>query len=463
MHSSDIAVLGLGTMGRNVAMNLARHGFAVTVFNRTWEKTQSFMAGPAKEASVIAARDLQACVASLSTPRNILLMVKAGEPVHEILDKLQPLLSPGDTIMDGGNSHFSQTEYRVRQLAEQGINFLGVGISGGEHGALTGPSIMAGGALSGWKQVQPLLTAVAARAHDNHPCATYVGMDGAGHFVKMVHNGIEYAFMQVLAEAYALFTHGAGLTPLETATIFDGWNVGVLKSYLVEITAQILRTLINDTPLVELILDKAEHTGTGKWTTQTALDLGVAIPSITAAVDARLLSALKHERIHAAACFPDQGRTGITARPATLEQAVLFATLCVHAQAFALVQEAERLWRWGMDPAQILRTWRAGCIIRAALLDNLAMAFDNQPHLPNLLLAPELQPWLHAGQHAMRETVASATQAGIPVPVMSASLTYFDSYRSASLPANLIQAQRDFFGAHQFEWMDKPGRVHWEW
>ncbi|NCD25730.1 MAG: NADP-dependent phosphogluconate dehydrogenase [Deltaproteobacteria bacterium] len=462
MHDNDIALIGLAAMGQNLALNMARHGLRVTVHNRTWTKTENFMTGPARGHAILAARDLKSVAASLARPRKIFLMVKAGQAVDDLLDELLPLLEPGDIVMDGGNSHFADTARRVQRLARQGLHFLGVGVSGGEQGALHGPSIMPGGPRPAWEQVAPMLKAIAARADDGRPCTAYMGEDGAGHFVKMVHNGIEYADMQLIAEIYDLLRQSAGLGAADIADTFETWNHGPLQSFLIEITATVLRTTDKDTPLVDLILDKAGSKGTGRWTTQTALDLGVATPTINAAVDARLLSALTTERQTASALL--SGPTEPCAPPdfESLGQALFAAKLVSYAQGFALLRAARDTWAWSLDLPQITRVWRAGCIIRAAFLNDLAKAFDTAD-LPNLLLAPTFGPRLETGQTALRQTVALAARHGIPVPTLAASLAYYDSYRAARLPANLIQAQRDFFGAHRFERIDQPGAFHWDW
>lgn len=462
MHDNDIALIGLAAMGQNLALNMARHGLAVTVYNRTWAKTEVFMTGPARGHSILAARDLKSVAASLARPRKIFLMVQAGSAVDALLDELLPLLEPGDIVMDGGNSHFADTSRRVERLRALDLHFLGVGVSGGEQGALHGPSIMPGGTRPAWEQVAPILEAIAARADDGQPCTAYMGENGAGHFVKMVHNGIEYGDMQLIAEIYDLLRRGAGLSAEKIAETFEDWNHGALKSFLIEITATVLRATDNGTPLVDLILDRAGSKGTGRWTTQTALDLGVPTPTINAAVEARLLSTLSTERQAASTILPGPDPC-VPLDPALLGQALFTAKLASYAQGFALLQAAREEWAWSLDLAQIARIWRAGCIIRAAFLDDLAAAFAARPDLPNLLLAEVFQPQLDTGQAALRQIVALAARHGIPVPALSASLAYYDSYRAARLPANLIQAQRDFFGAHRFERIDQAGSFHWDW
>lgn len=466
MQNNDIALIGLAVMGQSLALNMARNGFKVVVYNRTWSTTEAFMTGPAQSASIIAARDLTACVASLCRPRKIFLMVQAGAAVDAVLSELTPLLEPGDIVMDGGNSHYPDTERRMKSLAEKDIHFLGVGVSGGEKGALLGPSIMPGGTRQAWDQVAPILTAIAAKAKDGEPCTAFMGGGGAGHFVKMVHNGIEYADMQLIAEVYDLLRRGAGLEAPAIADIFAQWNKEALASFLIEITAQVLRVADGTTaaPLVDMILDRAGSKGTGKWTTEAALELSVPTPSINAAVEARLLSASTDARTLA------EHNADIPHLPqlpdnliAKLAQALYAAKLIAYAQGFGIFRAAENTWQWGLDAPAIARSWRAGCIIRAVFLDDIAAAFTATPNLPNLLIAPEFAQALTEGQSALREIVSWAALAGVPVPALAASLAYFDSARSKRLPANLIQAQRDAFGAHQFERIDRPGKFHAQW
>jgi len=465
MYSNDIALIGLAVMGQNLALNMARNGFTVTVYNRTWEKTEAFMLGAAKGTSIIAARDLKACVASLKKPRMIFLMVKAGAAVDAVLEELAPYLEPGDIIIDGGNSHFDDTAARMCRLEAEGVCYLGVGVSGGEKGALLGPSIMPGGSQDAWEQVAPMLQAIAAHAADGQACAEYMGRDGAGHFVKMVHNGIEYAVMQLLAEAHDLLTHGLGLRAEEEADVFSEWNAGLAASYLLEITEEILRTkdTLSGAPILDVVRDKAGSKGTGLWTTQTALSLGVPTPTITAAVEARMLSGLAEERAHAARTLPGPQATPQSADTDLLGRAVFMAALTAYAQGFALIRAAENTWYWGLQPSVIARVWREGCIIRAAFLDDLALAFEHEPGLANLLLAPAFDDILSRGHASLRRTVCVAADLGIPAPALTASLAYYDGYRSHRLPANLIQAQRDYFGAHGFERMDQSGVFHGPW
>jgi 6-phosphogluconate dehydrogenase len=465
MHQSDIALIGLAVMGQNLALNMARNGFAVTVYNRTWEKTEAFMSGPARGASVIAAMDLKACVASLRKPRRLFLMVKAGSAVDAVLDELLPLLEPGDVVMDGGNSYFEDTAARIRRSRIAGVDFLGVGVSGGEKGALLGPSIMPGGPREAWERVRSALEAIAARAGDGRPCAAYMGRDGAGHFVKMVHNGIEYGVMQLLSEAHDLLLRGHGLEAAAQAEIFAAWNSGPAASYLLEITADILsrRDALTGSPILDVIRDSAGSKGTGLWTSRSALTLGVPAPTIAAAVEARMLSGRSELRREAAPLLPGPHQAAPPADSDSLGRALFLATLAAYAQGFDLMREAERTWDWGLDAADIARVWRAGCIIRAAFLDDVAQAFEREPRMENLLLARALDAPLASGHGALRRTVSLAAELGVPAPGLSASLAYYDALRSARLPASLIQAQRDYFGAHGFERADIPGTFHGPW
>lgn len=392
-------------------------------------------------------------------------MVKAGDAVDKLIDEIVPFLEPGDVIMDGGNSHFQDTERRIRDLQGAGIFFLGVGVSGGEKGALLGPSIMPGGDRVGWGQVSSILESIAARSADGRPCTDYMGAGGAGHFVKMVHNGIEYAVMQLIAETYDLLVRGHGYPDEQAAKIFRTWNRGPGSSYLLEITSHILGTIdpSSGQPILGSIVDAAGSKGTGLWTTQTSLALGVPAPTITAAVEARLISGLRAERLHAGAL------PGVLTNPEALSdggdslgQALLTATLMAYAQGFALLQAAEAAWSWGLDPVRIARVWREGCIIRAAFLDTLAEALSH-PGLPNLLQAATMRETFSRGGSHLRQAVALAARQGVPAPALASSLAYYDAYRSARLPANLIQAQRDYFGYHGFERLDSPGTFHGPW
>ena len=467
MSTRDIALVGLAVMGQNLALNMAGKGISVTVYNRTESVTQEFMARAGQAAGLLAASTLAGAVASLGRPRKVFLMVKAGSAVDHVIDDLAPLLEPGDIIVDGGNSHFRDTELRAETLAAKGLHYLGVGVSGGEEGALHGPSIMPGGDREAYGQLEPVLTAIAARA-DGEPCVGWMGKGGAGHFVKMVHNGIEYGDMQLIAEAYDILGRAGGLSAGRQAEGFAQWNRGLLSSYLVDITSQVLRRKDEATgqPLVDLVLDAAEQKGTGRWTAESALELGVPVPTLTAAVEARNISALKAERVRAARLLSGP-RTepvkDVNALVSDVEQALYVAKVCSYAQGFALLAGADRHFEFGLELTLAARVWRAGCIIRAAFLDDIAASFKNDPALDNLLLAPEFTPQVERSIPALRRVVGLAVAAGIPVPAFSASLTYFDAYRSPRLPANLIQAQRDCFGAHTFRRTDREGVFHADW
>lgn len=466
MSGSQIAVLGLGTMGAALARNIARNGFPLTVYNRHADKTHAFLEAYGAP-HVSGAFSLEEVVRQLERPRRLMLMVPAGNPVDAMIDALRPLLEPGDIIIDGGNSHYTDTERRQAALAEHGILLLGTGISGGEEGALWGPSIMPGGPRAAYDAVAPIFEAIAAKAHDGTPCVTYLGEGGSGHYVKMVHNGIEYAIMQAIAEVYDLLSRVGNLPPAEQSAVFAEWNRAELASFLVEITAHILATTDPDTgrPIVEVILDKAKQKGTGKWTSQEALDVGVAVPSITEAVEARILSGLKEERVAAAAQLagpspePDDAHRLIAATRDALYAAMIVA----FAQGMALLDRARTEHGYTYNLHDVATIWRAGCIIRAALLEEIRTAYTETPTLANLLLAPTFREALAERQQTWRETVHIAVRNGVPVPVIAASLAYYDGYRSERLPANLIQAQRDFFGAHTFERVDKEGVFHFNW
>lgn len=459
---NDIALIGLAVMGQNLVLNMARNGIAVTVFNRTRERTEDFLGGPAKGQPITPAWDVPSCVAALSRPRKIILMVKAGTAVDQLLDELLPVLEPGDIVVDGGNSHFEDTVRRTRRLREAGMFFAGMGVSGGEEGALLGPSLMPGGPLPAWEQMRPILEKIAARSADGEPCADYMGSDGAGHFVKMVHNGIEYAVMQLIAETWDLLRRGLNLSPEQTADCFAAWNTGAASSYLLEITVNILRTkdLPGDGFVVDAILDTAQGKGTGLWTSQSALHLGVPVPAITAAVEARMVSMRREERQRYAPLLPAANVSLDIPAPETLGTALFLATRLAYLQGFSLLMAAEKTWNWGLDPARIARVWRAGCIIRAAFLDDLARTFAPESPLAFITSDPAA---LADAQLALRRVTALAVATGIPAPGLGASLAYYDAFRSARLPASLVQAQRDYFGAHGFERPDRPGVFHGPW
>lgn len=455
--SYQIGLLGLGVMGRSLAMNLHRNNIPVIGFDPFPKIPADF---PVKVAGSV-----PELVSALEAPRVILLMVPAGEPVDVAVNSLKPHLEKGDIVIDGGNSFFADTERRVKSLEADGISFIGMGVSGGESGALWGPSMMPGGGETAWARLQPMLEAIAAKAPDGTPCVGWMGRGGAGHYVKMVHNGIEYGDMQLIAEVYDLLHRGAGLSNLELASVFARWNEGDLKSYLIEITAEILRRKEGDVDLVDLILDEAAQKGTGKWTSQNAFDVGAPIPTINAAVESRILSSLKAERVAAAQVLGGTGLyQGDRNRLVELAGQALYACkVTSYAQGFAMLKLASTEYGWGLDFAAIARVWRAGCIIRAGLLEDVTAAFVREPNLPNLLLDATFSAELRERQAAWREVVQTGVGLGIPMLAISASLAYFDAYRSGVLPANLTQAQRDYFGAHTYRRVDKEGSFHTLW
>ncbi|MGE0022048.1 MAG: NADP-dependent phosphogluconate dehydrogenase [Hyphomicrobium sp.] len=467
---AQFGLIGLGVMGENLALNLEDHGSRVALWTHTEGKVRQFIERNGASRQWIGARTLEEFVAAITPPRRIFLMIKAGAPVDEMLERLAPLLSPGDVVIDGGNSFFRDTQRREIAAHPRGVHFVGMGVSGGELGARYGPSLMPGGARVAYEMLRPVLEAIAAKT-DSGPCVTYLGPDGAGHYVKMIHNGIEYGLMQAIAEAYDLLRRGLGLPAADLADRFAAWNRGPLESYLVEITAKVLSAEdpVTGNPLVEMILDQAGQKGTGKWTAQSALELGVPIPAIAAALDARALSSMKGERLIASR----QLGAAITGRipgdvqevAAAVHSALHAATICSFAQGMSLLRIASAEYGWEVDLREVARIWKGGCIIRARLLDTLMHAFGREPDLTNVLLDTEIRPTLATTEAPWRRTVAAAAAAGIPVPVMSASLAYFDSYRSARLPQNLTQAQRDFFGAHTYQRVDQRdgGFVHTDW
>ena len=467
MKQRDIGMIGLGVMGQNLVLNMERNGFTTAVFDREASATNVFIEGPAAGRNVTAARSIEELCALLKRPRLVMMMVPAGAPVDTVITQLKPQIEPGDLIMDGGNSHFSDTERRSKELEALGFNYLGVGVSGGEEGALRGPSLMPGGPREAYERVEPLLKAIAAKVN-GEPCVAWIGPRGAGHFVKMVHNAIEYGDMQLIAEAYDLLHRGLDLTAEELQGIFARWNEGKLSSYLVEITAKIFshRDEWTGGALVELILDQAEQKGTGRWTVQTAPELGVPIPTIDAAVSARCLSAYREERLEAAKAFPIAPRRHAGDHGDFIEvvgEALYVAKICSYAQGMALLRRASGEYGYRIDCGEVARIWRGGCIIRARLLDDVRAAFRERPELSNLLMAPFFRDEVLGRHKALREAVKAAAGLGIPAPGMSASLAYFDAYRSGRLPANLIQAQRDFFGAHSYRRLDREGVFHTKW
>jgi 6-phosphogluconate dehydrogenase len=466
--AQSFGVIGLAVMGENLALNVERNGFPIAVYNRSREKTDKFMAERAVGKNVVATYSLEAFVQSLERPRKILIMVKAGAPVDAVIEQLKPLLDQGDILIDGGNSLYSDTQRRAAELESEKFTFIGMGVSGGEEGALNGPSLMPGGTASAYKYLEPILTKIAAQVDDG-PCVTYIGPGGAGHYVKMVHNGIEYGDMQLIAEAYDLMKNVAGLNHQQLHEVFAAWNTtDELNSYLIEITADIFTKIDPDTglPLVELILDSAGQKGTGRWTVVEALEVGVAIPTITAAVNARIMSAYKAERMDAAQQLqgPSHQFNGdVQAFINKVRDALYCSKMCSYAQGMALLKAASEKYDYNLDLGECARIWKGGCIIRAGFLDKIKKAFDEQPNLANLLLAPEFKQSILDRQVAWREIIVAAAEYGIAVPAFSASLDYFDSYRRSSLPQNLTQAQRDYFGAHTYQRVDKEGVFHTEW
>lgn len=471
MTKRTFGVIGLAVMGENLALNVESRGFPIAVYNRTASKTKEFMETRAVGKDVKAAYSLEEFVQILERPRKILVMVKAGPPVDAVIEQLKPLLEEGDMIIDGGNSLYEDTERRTRDLeSTTKLGFVGMGVSGGEEGALHGPSLMPGGTEFAYRELEPILTKIAAQVDDG-PCVTYVGAGGAGHYVKMVHNGIEYGDMQLIAEAYDVLKNGLGLSNQQLKETFAQWNrTDELNSYLIEITADIFKYVDPETGhhLVDLILDSAGQKGTGRWTVLSSLELGVPIPTIYAAVNARVMSAYKDERVAAAKELPGPGET-------YLEDAALFvdkvrdalycSKMCSYAQGMALIAKASQEFNYNISLPESARIWKGGCIIRAGFLDKIRKAFAENPELPNLLLAPEFKQSILDRQEAWREVLVLANKLGIPVPAFSSSLDYFDSYRRANLPQNLTQAQRDYFGAHTYERTDKPRGefFHTEW
>ncbi len=457
-------------MGQNLVLNMANHGYSVSVFNRTLSVVDEFMAGRAEGYRTIrGTHSIPELVESLAKPRRIMLMVKAGRAVDAVIDQLIPYLSPGDIIIDCGNSYFKDTISRSKALEEEGFLYLGVGVSGGEEGALKGPSIMPGGSKAAWEHVEKIFTDIAAKADSGEPCCRYLGPDGAGHFVKMVHNGIEYADMELIAEAYAIMKNIFGMSAKEMEATFTDWSKGDLSSYLIEITRDILGKKDKDTgkPIVDVIKDAAGQKGTGKWTSQEALDLGVPAPTLVQAVFARCMSALKDERVQASTMLKGPAQVEFAddrARSISHLRAALYASkICAYAEGFALLREASREYGWNLDLGGVALLWRGGCIIRAQFLERITDAFNHNPNLTNLILDPYFKDVIISSQDSWRLLASWAIRHGIPVPAFTSALSYYDSYRAPGLPANLIQAQRDYFGAHTYERLDKPGTYHTEW
>ena len=469
MSKQQIGVVGMAVMGRNLALNIESRGYSVSIFNRSSSKTDEVIAlHPDKK--LVPTYTVEEFVDSLEKPRRILLMVKAGEATDKTIQSLLPHLDKGDILIDGGNTFFKDTMRRNEMLANSGINFIGTGVSGGEEGALKGPAIMPGGQKDAYDLVAPILEEIAAKADDGAPCVTYIGPNGAGHYVKMVHNGIEYGDMQLIAESYDILRRVGGLTVEETAEVFKSWNTGELDSYLIEITADILTKKDPETgkPMVEVIMDTAGNKGTGKWTSQSALDLGVPLPLITESVFARYISTLKEEREIASKELspikvPELSNTEKQALIESVRKGLYFSKIMSYAQGFAQMRVASEEFDWNLNYGEIAKIFRAGCIIRAQFLQKITDAFERDPELKNLLLDKYFLYVTESYQEAVREVVVTAVQAGIPVPTFSSALAYYDSYRSEVLPANLIQAQRDYFGAHTYNRVDKPGVFHFEW
>jgi 6-phosphogluconate dehydrogenase len=467
MTKQQIGVIGLAVMGKNLALNIESRGYTVSVFNRSASKTEELLAEAAGK-QLVGTYSMEQFVDSLEIPRKILIMVKAGAATDDTIEQLLPYLTPGDILIDGGNAHFDDTLRRSKALAAQQIRFIGTGVSGGEEGALKGPAIMPGGQKDAYALVEPIFTAISAKVGTD-PCCTYIGPDGAGHYVKMVHNGIEYGDMQLICEAYHLLKDVLGLSAGELHEIFAEWNRGELDSYLIEITADIFTKVDEESgqPLVDVILDKAGQKGTGKWTSQSALDLGVPLSIITESVFARCLSAMKAERVTASKLY---GAPAQSAQPQDraafiekIRQALYASKICSYAQGFAQMKAASEEYEWNLNYGEIAMIFRGGCIIRARFLQNIKDAFDRNPNLQNLLLDHYFQSVIEKYQQAWREVVATAVTNGIPVPAFASALAYFDSYRSATLPANLLQAQRDYFGAHTYQRTDKEGVFHTSW
>ncbi len=465
---AKIGMIGLAVMGENLALNIARNGFPIAVFNRDTSKVDKFL-GRAEGKQVIGAYSIQDFVNSLEKPRKIILLVKAGGPVDAVLAQLKPLLDAGDIVIDGGNSFFQDTRRREKEMKDAGFNFIGSGVSGGESGALWGPSLMPGGDRNAYEQIRPIWEAIAAKVDDG-PCVTYIGPDGAGHFVKMVHNGIEYGDMQLIAEAYDILRNALGLEASELASVFAKWNEGDLNSYLIEITAKIFT--VGDPSgsgaLVDKVLDVAGQKGTGKWTAETALELGVVIPTMQAALDSRVLSGLKAERVEASKQLPGPSERYPGNKQELIDavhDALYASKICSYAQGMNLIRRGSDEYKWDVNLGELSRIWKGGCIIRAQFLDKIKQAYQRRADLPNLLLDPDFKAWALEAQPRWRQAVTTAQSLGIPAAAMSASLAYFDTYRAANLPLNLTQAQRDFFGSHTYQRADdlSGAFVHTEW
>ena len=456
---SDIGLIGLAVMGENLILNMESKGFTVTAYNRTTDKVDNFINGRAKGKNIRGAKSLEEFIGSLERPRKVMLMVKAGKAVDDFIDLLIPLLEPGDIIIDGGNTHFPDTNRRTKYVESKGLLFIGTGVSGGEEGALLGPSIMPGGSVKAWESVKPIFQRIAAKVNGDIPCCDWVGENGAGHFVKMVHNGIEYGDMQLICEAYQIMRDYVGLSSDEMHQVFAEWNKGDLDSYLIEITRDILGYRENGEPLVDKILDTAGQKGTGKWTAVAALDLGVPLTLIGEAVFSRCLSAQKDERVIASNILTGSAPKFSGDKKAFIEdlrQALFASKIVSYAQGYVLMREAAKEYTWNLNYGGIALMWRGGCIIRSVFLGKIREAFDRNPDLTNLLLDPYFTDKVVNAQDGWRRVLSAAIQNGIPVPALTTALSYFDGYRCERLPANLLQAQRDYFGAHTYERIDKP-------
>ena len=460
MRAMDIGLIGLAVMGENLVLNMESKGFGVAVFNRTVSKVDAFIKGRGKGKKIVGCHSIEELCASLKKPRKIMLMVKAGQAVDDFIELLLPHLEKGDIIIDGGNSHFPDTIRRTKYLEDKGLLYIGTGVSGGEEGALRGPSIMPGGSPAAWEHVRPIFQAIAAKTEDGSPCCDWVGENGAGHFVKMVHNGIEYGDMQMICETYHLMKQGLGMSNEEMHAVFAEWNEGELNSYLIEITRDILAYKDEDgNYVVDLILDAAGQKGTGKWTVIAALDEGQPLTLIAEAVFARCLSAIKEDRVMAAKAFPNVAPPTVGDKSAyvnDLRRALYAAKIVSYAQGYQLMRAAAKTYGWNLNYGGIALMWRGGCIIRSVFLGKIKEAFDSNPELVNLLLDPFFKEAVLTALPSWRRIVTSAVNAGIPAPALSSALAYFDGYRSERLPANLLQAQRDYFGAHTYERVDQP-------
>ena len=468
--TAQFGMMGLGVMGQNLALNIERNGYPVAVWDRETGWVDEFVQKTARGKQIIGTKSIQDFVRALERPRKIMMMIKAGAPVDWTIDQLKPYLEEGDIIIDGGNSHFQDTRRREKELAADALRFVGAGVSGGETGALWGPSMMPGGRREAYEEIRPIFEAIAAKVDDG-PCVTYIGPDGAGHFVKMVHNGIEYGDMQLIAEAYDILRRVLGLEAGELGDIFARWNEGVLNSFLIEITARIFTVRDEETgrPLVDVILDKAGEKGTGRWTSSIGLDLGIPIPTIHAAIEARMLSDAKDERVEASKQIagPQKARYNADKQEliTSVHDALYASKICSYAQGMGLIRAGSQEYQWDIDLAELSRIWKGGCIIRAQFLDKIKQAYQRRPDLPNVLMDRDFRTWVTEAQPRWRQTISVAQSLGIPLMAMSASLAYFDTYRTANLPQNLTQAQRDFFGSHLYERTDRPerGLIHTDW